>query len=343
MVNMQPNEQKQYSQNNQPTPGGYVSPTGANIPEYLKMESVEPVSKRKFNKIIVALLFIILATLSALAVFAYIKWSESVQVEKFYSAVDGMLSKKYIHQKYSLAADGKVYRSSESYTDFTQIDKLSTKSKYSFITQSEDGDELTYKGEVIVKGLSAYVLIDESSTVKFHPNINKGVWYQTSSVVPSQKLSSTGIKDTAANINVPFGPIIKGDFSQDVSKAIKSFVRNQNVYKIVSHSSDHIDGKKMTLYTVEYTTEAINKLNRKLAELTGVELPYTYKYSDGSSSQVRKIRVWVDDSSNIVRLVQEDEDNDDKTVALEMIDYFYPNEIAITLPDDNSLTVMEAE
>ncbi len=317
---MQPNQQyDNNSQGQQPAPNGYVSPTGANVPEYLHMEPVaDPVvttQKRKKKKLIVLVTALLLAilTVTGAAVYWYMQYNDPQA--RLYRALEKQMQISYMSRMYdtkdSVSSENEIKSSYKAETDLS--DPVNPKSRGSFTesgyVNGNKSDQYTISTEEIMTKFptSVFRFTNQTSASVVRPLRTTGKWYEYSYLLNKNDTSRKEIQYDLdgqidlSEINSVQGIVLSGNLSSGQRDSLMAYIKKNKTYPIVDSQTISIDGSAAMQYTIKIDRKKINELNNEAKSLLGLQ--YFLKLSTDSSPD-ESLRLLVDNKTDkIVKIV----------------------------------------
>ncbi len=341
---MQPNQQDNNNwQSRPPTNDGYISSTGANIPEYLHMEPVvDPIANQKRRKrkktgiTAVAILFLLLAVIG---VVAYWLIQHSDPQERFYRALESSMKVSYLNKEYNIkrtAGDELTVVSittSENLSDpaAPQSDILR---KY---TKTQAGQvQKKYTTQAVADRSGYSIRIKDASLDAFRDDLIKEKWYRVPVSSNDDGLDQyTTDNETEMTINSVLGIVLTGNFNENSRASLLGYIKQNNTYDIRdSHQVDQ-DGKETTEYTIGIDPGRLNELNKKASEAIGIKRTFSlFAYR----MPYEELKVSVDNSTDRIRSISylgrmtKESRASDETSIWKKISLSYPTKAEITLP-----------
>lgn len=268
---MQPDDQNQQSPASQPAQNGYVSPSGADVPEYLHMEAVaDPVAavrRKKRRRFILSLSILLPILLAGIGFLGYWVWLQNTPQQRFYEVLERQMQSNYANTKYVLKSTG---NSSKSITiamvsDFSDVSI--PKSRYSYAYE-DTRDSRKIAGEHVVMGPNEYSarLVMESRGDLDTLGVKPGEWYLVTSDAAHRGRSWSDAFDPFGlhtSINTPLTPLLAGNFDPNDRKRLLDKIRTDEVYEVKGVSDDDAGN---VIYTAVINSSKFSQLISYFAE-----------------------------------------------------------------------------
>ena len=341
---MQPNEQDPNTQSSMSPPNPPAEPPVSSesssqpllyqVPEYLKLDPIVEQKPRKLKKkFIVSTIILSTVLLIVAVVFLIWSWYRDAPMRNFMKVLETSLSTPYLSRIYTISSKNPDTNVSiDSKTDLT--DPLHPKSSFSYkyfksVQQDSSVFQVTIVGDVAILGNNLFEgRLTQVPKVLLSPsqNIQLDQWYS----MDESSLSVFDMPGLHLLVNNPHGSLIVGNFNADIRKVLVDYIRDNKIYVITEVSSDHLDNRSVTKYSLAVNDEQLLKLNKKVADLIGDK---SYVQSPGSSKTF-DMTVWVDDSSNrVVKTSNVFTDAEVKSSETVQVQYAYPDKVIISNHD----------
>lgn len=317
---MQPNQQDtNNSQGQPPVPGGYVSPTGANVPEYLHMEPVaDPVvaaQKRKKKKLIVLAIVLIVVMLATIGAAIYWYMQHNDPQARLYRALERQMQTSYMSRTYdtkdSVGSENEKKSSYKAETDLS--DPVNPKSRGSFtesgyVNGNKSDKYIISTEEIMTKfPTSVFRFTDQTITSVARPLRTTGKWYEYSYLLNRNDTSRKEIQYDLdgqidlSEINTAQGIVLSGNLHREQRDSLMAYIKKNETYPITDTQTVSIDGSAAVQYTIKIDRKKINELNNEAKSLLGLQ--YFLKLSTDSSPD-ESLRLLVDNKTDrIVKMV----------------------------------------
>lgn len=263
--------------------------------------------------------------------------------DNLYQAIENHLSTGEIHQVFEqtvTAADTSTFKI-EATSDFS--DPRMPKSHITYELKSGDGEAaINGSGELTILGQNEYygkltkpaLFFDGSEYAQ--PKV--GQWYVVAGADTTAELLFDPLS-ARTSINSSLGEFPVGSFSGGARQQLMRYIRDQNVYKIVSSEQVNLEGKKTTHYTTELDIDAVNELNKRVYAAMGEnaeEMPVTF-----TENGARKTELWVSsDSVQIVKIkISREYKSGSNTVKeVTVVHVSYPNDTSVIRKPEGAIT-----
>lgn len=322
----------------QPDQPNQPPPTNPNIPDYLGMEPIKepkpPISKRKLLLAVGIPLFIVGLTLLGLVSWS---WLDGEPERRFYASIGTMLSQKHISQSYTLSLNDKTMRTTSTQTDYAESGKPKQHMKQSRTIVDNENTPHMFSTEVIT--------IDEQTiTAKFEdvPDFDKaagtlspGQWYELSADTPQAVMSVLNVNIATEPKAALFGDIVVGAFSDNQRQELMDFIKKGRIYDVVELRTEKLGDQDMSVFTVDYDTNGIAELNKKVATILGISsVPVQYRAMAEAKPVIKRVKIWVDSTNRITQTQYRELEDDDKSTILATTQFTYPETLKIERPAD---------
>lgn len=276
-VIMQPNDQNQQPQNPSAPSGGYMSSSGAEVPEYLHMEPVaDPVvvqeKRRKRKKLIV---FIIALALLLMVAGGIVYWyiQHNNPQASFYKQLEASMQASYIQRKYTFKTKNETGNNGtvlETVSDFSDVKKPQTRLAYA---ELRDGKETAYTETINGKDTAYYgEFLQESERLKAL-GMSQSVWYKLLSGSQKQQNLFNTIFDrwkVLPEVNTTLGTPTIGGYSASTVAMIMDEIKTSGAYEVKSVKKDTIRDKEVTIYSIAVNTTKLSDTYADLAKNQGL-------------------------------------------------------------------------
>ncbi len=311
---MQPNDQNQQPQNSGVPSGGYVSPSGADVPEYLHMEPVAELKPKKSKKkIIVGVLIFMLVLLFIGAGIGYWWWMKTEPERKFYAALENLMQTEQVIRGISIATKDGAELRVDAVTTFPHSGKPQSKFDYEY-SGGEKLPKLNLGGSIILTGGDYFFAkLDKIPNNSKTTDAVVGRWQKINNNDASKRLLYDN-QNLASKFNTSLGYIPLGNFSNSASTSLIEYAKSQRTYVVKQVEPESVDGVQTAVYTLEIDGESLESINSKVASLSGI------KYESFGFSKISNAKIWINTVSG--KIVKEDITNANKTFTLSItLDY----------------------
>jgi hypothetical protein len=326
---MQPNQQDPYTHNT-------LASQNPNIPDYLHMDPiVNPVverNKRK-KKILRGVLFLI-AILMIAAIGLLISWylNYNSPQEKLYRAFENSLRTTYVERKYSTVYRGFAYDAklkAEAKSDFSE--PALPKSTVKLLSdRTSDNEKVTYDVDYVMNEKDAYTaMINGKPEGSLATNVVSGQWYR-------MKFNSATLNNIDYHLdqlpkrqmfNTAQGMLPMGNFSTEQRTRLIDYIKANNIYTVIKSEAK----QDVRVYTINLNVATLNGLNKEIATTLNSKPTYNAsRYLSGTSS----LTITVDNKSERIVQTKYTAPADGNYQFQGMIDYSYPANMSITVPND---------
>jgi hypothetical protein len=303
------------------------------VPDYLQLDPVTGQPQKSSKKLklifIVAIIVIIVGGLGG----ALFVWAQGAMERNFYAAINSTLSVNYVTRTFNSTSPTNT-TSAKVTSDLT--DPASPKSRFDYtfsqsVIGNQPGAAIAIKGSEVVTANNLFFgrLSDTYSDSSEKPTLNK--WVK----IPDSDTTSVGMYDPFnfhTILNTFSGVVLIGNFNQDDRNQLVGFMQSNRVYSIQSSRQTSTDNNTpATEYTITIDEQKLMDLNKKAANLLGVDLLYDIS-ADGVSGKVYKLLV--DNSTNkLTKITFNSKDQDAKNATSGTIDFSYPQKVNIDVPE----------
>lgn len=275
--NMQPNDQNQQPPASQPAQNGYVSPSGAAVPEYLHMEAVvDPVAaarRKKRRRFIISLSIISPILLAGVGFLGYWVWLQNTPQEKFYQALNEQMRISYVKRSIDTTIGG---GSATTIVSTDASDPVRTKS--SILTTMNTASKASLSMQTIVLNSERYaVLVKSMSSGSAPGGLEINQWYDAPFHAAKRKEIDYWINNVQSPLvlNSVQGIIPTGNFTASQSDQLLDYVRQHDTYHVQGVQTQMENGVKLTGYNVELDIDKVNSLNGEIVKLLGLPQLFT--------------------------------------------------------------------
>jgi len=339
---MQPDDQNQQSPASQPAQNGYVSPSGADVPEYLHMEAVaDPVEfgrKRRKKRRVLLLVAIAVIILIAAAFTAYWYVEQNKPQERLYRALESALSVKYVNKKTTYHRDGTGKGTNvevNSIVDLSDPSSVANESTIVFSRQIKRNgaiadDEYSMR---LVKRTKLSLYIESYSGETDLNGLDKKKWIVGNPIKGDIDSRLEEFDASAVLDGTQLVPVM-GNYSDATRSKIINTIKSSGMYKVIDTASKDVDGKPLTGMRVGVDRDAINKLNKMIATeaKTGVTHSLLKLVND---TNYEDITFWLNDKNTIVEVDYRNRlQNEDKFRIINSVVFSYPDKVDINEPKE---------
>ncbi len=331
---MQPNQQNPYQQPAAPpSPTGYA---GSNVPDFLQLDPLpEPKAPRSKKKMVAVVLSILILLGLAGGSVGYWQWQQGEPERQFYATLDSMLQVNHVARVYTVSLNGDELMSGTAKTDLSKPSQ--PRSHISYETIYAD-DELTekaqkLKGEVVVSdSKDFYTRFDAIPDANDAGQVVLHQWYKAS--IGDNKFVSEVINPNEA-INTTFGNVVTGNYDNEKRAQLMEYMKSQRPYRVLERHNEDIDNRPTRAYIVEVDSQKLGKLNKEVAEMLGVAVPFPFNFTSTNDPKKMKMTMWIDNNTGrLVKVIEQYKDTETQNVRVSTVNYSYPDSVTITLPED---------
>lgn len=342
---MQPNQQDNNNwQNQPPADGGYVSPTGANVPEYLHMEPVADLNARrpKKRKLITVAIAIISTVILGAAVFGIVIWLQGASERRFYQALDSLMQTAYVARNISTTTSvgDDFFQQSRSATidaqsDFSNPAKPMSSYSYKYSYESND---TTRQESTKEKAAADVVVLDESRYMtRFKEysrlttkNIQIGTWYEISASNDDYTKQLFDPGSLRNSINSSIGVVFMGTFDDNKRRSMIDSIQKNKVYTINQTHTEKIQDHSYSVYTVTVNVAKFLEASKILYGFSVGDQP------TGIDTSSNEIEIWIDEKTNLIvkTITKTRMQNLNNLSTNTTTQYRYSEKISITIPSD---------
>lgn len=325
---MQPNDQNQQPQNPTTPSGGYVSPSGADVPEYLHMEPVADlvaVSRKKRRMRFILLSSVIVPIiLIGLGALGYWMWLQNTPQEKFYRALEKQMHVNYVKRSIDLKKGG----SSAMTVALTDTSNpIQTKSDMT-ISEGAVG-----KTNFIVLDSNRYaVSVESASSEAAQGELQLNQWYDVPFHTAARKEVGYWIDEIGSPLilNSVQGLALIGNFSDGQRSRLMDYIRTQNVYRVLNVRTVVDHDIKLTGYNVQLSLDRLNALNKQAVKLLELKQLFTIQKPYPG---YQEIVFWVSEATGMLtKITYNSGESKDKINTEQTVDYIYPDALSIKAP-----------
>ncbi len=257
---MQPNDQNQQPLALQPTQNGYVSPSGADVPEYLHMDPIVEKPKRSKKKLFMGIGAILALLLIGGGGYGYWWWVKTEPERKFYQALEYSMTAKYAERGYIATSKDSATKIDISVrSDFSNVYSPASSLSYSLALSGA-----TLSADIVTsKSMGTFGRLIQRPDDRLNKNVQNDQWYNLSAG-GSTVFDPLGL---AAALNSPAGIVPTGGFVKQKRDQILSDIKEKQVYRIQSHKQE----KGYTTYEVQFNKQELGKVLQGIAAAYGVK------------------------------------------------------------------------
>lgn len=317
---MQPNEQGQNQQLSAPPTQNQAQPLPYAVPEYLHLDPVTGQAKRSFKKPVLITL-VVLVVVGVIGFVGYQVWQYNQPQTRFYRALENSLKVNFIERQYVVVDKRFGYNvklQADAKTDFTKpaLPKSSVSYEY-------NGDKTSYKTDYVMPGGKQYMALTHS----VQADLVADQWYEmTFNTVGTDTINYVIDKGPIKEMfNTEQGLLPTGNFTASQRSNLMTYIRAHKVYTVAKSETN----RDATMYTITFDVDALNSMNKEVANILGIKQVYTGSISLSDPS---KFIVAVDNKSERLKQTDYTVSNESRSLFQETVSYSYPANLSIITP-----------
>jgi len=320
-------------ENQQPGPS---IPLPYQVPDYLHIDPVTGQAPKSHKKLKLILTVIVVVALLVVSLVAFLSWESTASERRFYGALDNLMQTRYLSRQYTeMKKNPAINASSTVVTDAS--DPANPKSDVTYTTaQSTDyPTPKSSEGEYRVFDNKQYFgSFSKASSNALPEGMQLNQWYR----FPAKNIGVSKVEynlddlESLLMLNSVQGIVLFGNFNEADRTQLVDFAKANAVYSILGNTTQNDNGKQLTGYTIQLNADALNKLNQKAADLTGISQVHQL-----STAQAKEgtLEFWIDNSTGKFTKMTYIEKEDSSITFEKSVSFGYPPKPSLAIPTDS--------